>query len=43
LDAGLVHLAALTNLEELNLQRTQVTAEGAARLQKALPKCQIVR
>ncbi len=42
-DSGLAHLAVLTNLEELNLQRTHVTAEGVAKLQKALPKCQIVR
>jgi len=41
-DAGLDHLAGLTNLEELNVTGTKVTADGIARLQAALPKCKIV-
>jgi hypothetical protein len=41
-DAGLERLAALSDLEYLVISNCpNVTAEGAARLQKALPKCQI--
>jgi Leucine-rich repeat (LRR) protein len=40
-DAGLEHLKALTILKELDLTGTDVTAEGVAALQKALPKCKI--
>ena len=40
-DAGLKHLAGMTNLEHLGLAGTQVTAEGVADLQKALPNCKI--
>ena len=42
-DAWLVHLAGLTNLEELWLYGTQVTDEGLAELRKALPNCSINR
>jgi hypothetical protein len=40
-DAGLKHLAGLSNLTQLDLTGTQVTADGVAGLQKALPKCKI--
>jgi hypothetical protein len=40
-DAGLKDLAGLSNLEQLNVTGTQVTADGIAALQKALPKCKI--
>jgi hypothetical protein len=42
-DAGLEELAGLTDLKELWLDGTGVTEEGVARLQKALPRCQIIR
>jgi hypothetical protein len=42
-DAGLTHLRGLTQLQRLDLSGTQVTAAGVAELQKALPKCEIVR
>lgn len=42
-DPGLKHLAALTNLESLDLCRTKATATGIAELQAALPNCQIER
>jgi hypothetical protein len=41
-DDGLKHLHALSNLRELDLNGTQVTAEGAAALAKALPMCKVV-
>ncbi|HEY7314984.1 MAG TPA: protein kinase [Gemmataceae bacterium] len=41
-DAGLKHLAGLRNLMQLDLTGTQVTADGVAGLQQALPKCQVV-
>jgi len=41
-DAGIKHLAGLTNLEALDLRRTKATAAAIAELQKALPNCQIV-
>jgi eukaryotic-like serine/threonine-protein kinase len=41
-DAGLKHLAGLSNLRRLDLTGTQVTADGVAALQKALPKCAIL-
>ena len=41
-DAGIKHLAGLTNLESLDLRRTKASAAGIAELQKALPGCQIV-
>ncbi|MBP90726.1 MAG: hypothetical protein CMJ64_29115 [Planctomycetaceae bacterium] len=40
-DAGLIHLNALIHLEYVDLQGTQVTAAGVAKLQKALPDCDI--
>ncbi len=40
-DADLEHLAALTNLRNLSLRQTKVTAAGVAALQKALPNCKI--
>jgi mono/diheme cytochrome c family protein len=42
-DAGLEHLTGLTNLQNLHLWETKVTDAGVANLQKALPKCNIVR
>ena len=42
-DAGLVHLKALTSLQTLELDQTQVTDAGVARLQEALPDCEIGR
>ena len=42
-DAGLKELATLTNLTNLFLTNTQVTDEGVKELQKALPKCKIVK
>ena len=42
-DAGLAHLRGLTQLQRLDLSGTRVTAAGVAQLQKALPKCEIVR
>jgi len=41
-DAGLEHLKAMTNLKTLWLDYTQVTNEGVAKLQQALPNCNIV-
>ncbi|HWB11429.1 MAG TPA: protein kinase [Pirellulales bacterium] len=41
-DDGLGHLAHLTDLDHLDLRGTVVTAEEVARLQKALPNCQIL-
>jgi hypothetical protein len=40
-DAGLKELAALQQLQTLWLSGTQVTTNGVAELQKALPKCKI--
>jgi hypothetical protein len=40
-DTGLEHLKGLTNLERLELNRTQVTDEGVRKLQEALPNCEI--
>jgi len=40
-DAGLEHLKGLSNLEFLYLTDTKVTANGAKKLQTALPKCEI--
>jgi Leucine-rich repeat (LRR) protein len=41
-DEGLKHLHGLTNLLELDLRQTRVTAAGKAALGKALPKCRIL-
>jgi hypothetical protein len=40
-DAGLVRLHSLTELEELRVRDTLVTAEGIAQLQRALPGCKV--
>jgi formylglycine-generating enzyme required for sulfatase activity len=40
-DAGLPHLAKLEDLYELHLEGTKVTKEGVAKLQEALPDCEI--
>jgi len=40
-DARLKHLAGMKKMEVLLLNKTQVTAEGVAELQKALPNCNI--
>lgn len=42
-DEGLKELSGLKTLSWLNLNRTQVTRKGVAELQKALPKCEIIR
>lgn len=42
-DAGLEHLTGHTTLRNLCLPEESVTAVGVARLQKALPNCQIQR
>lgn len=42
-DAGLEHLSGLTNLQNLHLWETKVTDAGVEKLQKALPKCNIIR
>jgi hypothetical protein len=42
-DAGLEHFRTLKNLEELGLCPDDGTDEGIARLQEALPKCNIRR
>jgi hypothetical protein len=40
-DAGLEHLAALAGLKSIKVSRSNVTAEGLARLQTAIPGCKI--
>ena len=42
-DAGLEHLEQVPQLEVLFVEETQVTEQGVGKLQKALPKCQIIR
>jgi serine/threonine protein kinase len=42
-DVGLSHLSGLKALVELHVERTNVTDAGVAELQKALPKCKIIR
>lgn len=41
-DAGLEVLAAIPTLEFIHVEGTRVTPEGIAKLQLALPKCEIV-
>lgn len=43
MDEALKHLAGLSNLKTLDLTGTQVTKDGVATLQKALPKCKVIR
>ena len=40
-DAGLEGLSGLGELRRLDLRDTGVTADGVAKLQRALPKCVI--
>ena len=40
-DAGIVHLKKHPDLNGLDARRTAITAEGAAKLQAALPNCDI--
>ena len=42
-DVGLQHLEMVSQLETLYLEKTEVTDGGIRRLQKALPKCRIIR
>ena len=42
-DAGLEDLKGLSALVELHLEQTRVTDEGVKKLERALPKCNIVR
>jgi hypothetical protein len=42
-DEGLEHLTALTDLKFLILGRSQVTDKGVQKLERALPKCEILR
>ena len=42
-DEGLVHLKALTRLQDLSFGRNKITDAGVADLQKALPNCKIVK
>ena len=41
-DAGIDCITALTGLEELGIAGKQVTPNGCARLEQALPGCRIV-
>jgi hypothetical protein len=42
-DAGIAKLKTLTNLKTLSVGGTDVTPEGVAELQKALPNAKIAR
>jgi len=42
-DIGLKELVDLTNLAELNVSNTKVTAAGVAQLRKAVPNCKVTR
>jgi len=41
-DAGLGQLTDVGSLRHLDVRHTAVTADGVARLQRALPQCKIV-
>ena len=41
-DKGLIHLARLAKLQELNLKGTKITDQGLKRLQKELPGATII-
>ena len=41
-DESIDVLASMPNLQIVNLYHTTVTAAGAERLKKALPKCQVI-
>ena len=41
-DASLATLEQLTTLKTLHISRTKITEEGAEKLKKALPNCEIV-
>ena len=42
-DAGLLTIAGLKSLTELNLAKTKVTEAGVKEFQNALPECKINR
>jgi Leucine-rich repeat (LRR) protein len=42
-DGAVVHLAKLKNLRNLNLGETEITSQGAGKLQALLPQCKISR
>jgi hypothetical protein len=42
-DEAVKHLVRLKHLQSVDLAKTKVTADGVAELQKALPKCQVIR
>jgi hypothetical protein len=42
-DAGLENLAKLSKLKDLSVSFTKVTADGATKLQQALPKVKVTR
>jgi hypothetical protein len=42
-DAGLKELAQIQGLTILDIRHTKLTKAGVAELQKALPKCKILR
>ena len=42
-DAGLKELAPLKNLTAIYLKNTKATDEGVKELQKALPKCKMIK
>ena len=41
-DASVDHLASLVTLRHLDIRGTRITPEGAARLVRTLPDCEIV-
>jgi hypothetical protein len=42
-DRGLARLTSLSQLENIALPRTRVTAEGIAAFKRALPRCKVAR